>query len=75
MPEALKNLSYTDDQINDIIGFAVGHASLRGCPHLNEEFLKSKGMTDELITKVENSLAGAFDINFVLIVGHLEMST
>ena len=42
VPEALKNLNYTDDQINDIIGFAVGHASLRGCPHLNEEFLNQK---------------------------------
>ena len=65
VPQALRNLKYTDAQINDVIGFAVGHASLRGCPHLNEEFLKSKGMSDELISKIENSLAGAFDINFV----------
>ena len=65
MPQALKNLKYTDDQINDVIGYAVGHASLRGCPHLNEEFLQSKGMNTELVNKIENSLAGAFDINFV----------
>ena len=65
VPGALKNLGYTEDHINDVIGFAVGRASLRGCPHLNEEFLKSKGMSDELISKIESSLAGAFDINFV----------
>ncbi len=65
VPQALTNLKYTKDQINDVIGYAVGHASLRGCPHLNEEFLTSKGMNAELIEKIENSLAGAFDINFV----------
>ena len=65
VPQALKNLKYTDSQINDIIGYAVGHASLRGCPHLNEAYLKSKGMKEDLIAKIESSLAGAFDINFV----------
>ena len=65
VPVALKNLGYTQDQIQEITNYAVGMGSLVGCPHLNAEFLKSKGATEEVIQKVESSLISAFDINFV----------
>ncbi len=64
VPPALKQLGYTDAQIDDIIKYAVGRATLVGCPHINPESLKAKGFTDELIAKIEAALPTAFEIQF-----------
>jgi len=64
VPEALKNLGYSDDEIKGIIDYAVGHGTLDGSPGVNAEALKAKGFTDEKIAAVEGSLATAFDIRF-----------
>ena len=65
VPYSLKNLGYTQSQIDEISSYAVGHATLKGCPHVNEDFLKSKGLSEEKIKTIESSLLSAFDINFV----------
>jgi ribonucleoside-diphosphate reductase alpha chain len=65
VPEALRFLGYTPDQIELIIGYAVGHGTLADAPGINHAQLKAKGFTDELIAKVESGLASAFDIKFV----------
>ncbi len=65
VPPALKKLGYGQKEIDDIVNYAVGHATLKGCPEINEQSLKERGLSDELIEKVENSLMGAFDISFV----------
>jgi ribonucleoside-diphosphate reductase alpha chain len=64
VPLALKNLGYKNSQIEDIIKYAVGSATLKGCPTINEEKLTSLGFTKEIIEAVENSLESAFDITF-----------
>ena len=64
VPLALTNLGYKPDVIDAIIKYAVGHATLKGCPIINVENLKKKGMTDKAIEAVEKSLAGAFDLTF-----------
>lgn len=64
VPPALKGLGYNDMEIKAIEQYAIGHATLKGCPYLNESFLKSKGMDDKTIEKIENSLMGAFDVSF-----------
>ncbi|KKJ78342.1 ribonucleotide-diphosphate reductase subunit alpha [Kiloniella litopenaei] len=65
VPGALKNLGYSEDQINDIIKFAVGHGTLKDAPGVNHETLKVKGFTDEAIEAVEAGLGSAFDIKFI----------
>ena len=61
--KALKNLGYNKTQIDEIIKYIVGSASLDGAPHINREELIKKGMTSELVDEVESRLAGAFDLN------------
>lgn len=64
IPSALQKLGYNKDQINEIVKYAKGTASLDGCPYINKESLKTKGFTDEALSKLENSLPSAFDITF-----------
>ena len=66
VPEALRVLGYKPSQIAEIEAYAVGHASLAQAPAINHSSLKAKGFTDEKIKTLESSLAGAFDIKFVL---------
>src|SRR6202522_2155637 len=65
VPEALRALGYDEKQIGDIVGYAVGRATLAHAPGVNHAALKAKGMPKAAIDKVEAALAGAFDIRFV----------
>src|SRR5271165_6007912 len=64
-PEALRALGYDEKEIEDIVGYAVGRATLAHAPGVNHAALKAKGMPKEAVDKVEAALAGAFDIRFV----------
>lgn len=64
VPPALKNLGYSEEQIEQIIKYTKGHGSLIGCPEINAKSLTEKGFTKEIITKIEKSLPSVFDINF-----------
>ncbi len=65
VPLALSNLGYSDQQIKEIEGYAVGHGSLEDCNALSIEALKAKGFTDAVLAKVAGALKSAFDIKFV----------
>lgn len=64
VPLALKNLGYKENEIDDIIKYAKGAATLEGCPHINPESLKEKGFTDEKLEAIDEALPGSFDIKF-----------
>ena len=64
VPEALETLGYDKPTIQAIIDYAVGRGTLEGAPHINHQSLAKKGLTPELIAKVESGLASAFDIKF-----------
>ena len=64
VPEALRVLGYSESQIAEIVGYAVGRGSLKDAPAINYSTLKSKGFTAEAIEKVEKALPTAFDIKF-----------
>lgn len=64
VPPALLKLGYTDEQIDEMKKYAVGHGSLVGCPHINNESLKEKGFGDKELKSVEDQLANAFHITF-----------
>jgi len=65
VPRALKNLGYKEAQIGEMVAHAVGRGTLRSCPHLSVSFLQQKGMSKDIIQKIESTLSGAFDISFV----------
>ncbi|MEJ2025901.1 MAG: adenosylcobalamin-dependent ribonucleoside-diphosphate reductase, partial [Limibacillus sp.] len=64
VPQALRTLGYDEDQIEEMVRYAVGHGTLECAPALNHEALKEKGFTPAVIEAVEESLASAFDIKF-----------
>lgn len=64
VPRALINLGYSEQEIEEIVAYAKGKASLVDCPHINENSLKEKGFTDEKIETLEQVLPGSFDIKF-----------
>jgi len=64
VPRSLKVLGYTPSQIDEIIRYAVGHGTLENAPGINFDALRSKGFTDEILTKLNEGLTSAFDIKF-----------
>jgi ribonucleoside-diphosphate reductase alpha chain len=65
VPEALQRLGYGENQIKDIITYAVGSGSLENCQSVSLNALKDKGFGDTEIVKIEAGLSSAFDIKFV----------
>ncbi|MEO6733245.1 MAG: vitamin B12-dependent ribonucleotide reductase [Ferruginibacter sp.] len=65
VPAALRNLKYTEKELEEIVNYAKGHATLEGAPFINTQSLLAKGFTNEELAKVEASLAVAFEIGFV----------
>jgi len=65
VPQALARQGYGEEEIEAIIRYAVGHATLEGAPGINPQTLRDKGFTDGAIEAVEGAIADAFDIKFV----------
>ncbi len=64
VPHALKKLGYSQSEIEAIVNYTKGHATLRGAPFINIQTLKAKGFTDEILEKLEKDLPFVFDIQF-----------
>ena len=64
VPDALRSLGYSPDEIEAIVNYAVG-LDAAGSPAISHETLKRKGFGAAEIAAVENVLASAFDIKFV----------
>ncbi len=73
---ALNALGYTNQQTEEIIQYVIGSMSLESAPFVNKETLKDKGLNDQDIENIENSLPGAFEIQHafnVFVVGEETM--
>lgn len=64
VPQALRALKYPENEIEEIVNYAKGHATLQGAPHINEETLSAKGFTQAEIEKLNAAMATAFEIGF-----------
>lgn len=64
VPPALRKLGYSQSQIDDIIGYALGHKSLKGAPIINHETLAARGFGPEQLAQLEEALQNAFEIGF-----------
>ncbi|MFS4438422.1 vitamin B12-dependent ribonucleotide reductase [Paracoccaceae bacterium GXU_MW_L88] len=65
VPQALENLGYGKSEIEQIIGYAVGHGTMGNAPGINHTTLAAQGFGPEEIDKIESKLDTAFDIRFV----------
>ena len=65
VPQALRNLKYSESEIEEIVNYAKGHATLKNAPHINFESLANKGFNASDIQKIEKALPTAFEIGFV----------
>ncbi|HUG60273.1 MAG TPA: adenosylcobalamin-dependent ribonucleoside-diphosphate reductase, partial [Methylomirabilota bacterium] len=65
VPEALRSLGYGEAAIAEIEAYAVGHGTMSQAPHVNPTALRSRGVSDSAIEKVQGALKAAFDIQFV----------
>jgi len=66
VPEALAALGYGQQEIDDIVAYAVGTGTLRSLAEgVTHQSLRSKGFSEEAISAVEAALEAAFDVRFV----------
>ncbi|MBX2935243.1 MAG: vitamin B12-dependent ribonucleotide reductase [Ferruginibacter sp.] len=65
VPQALRNLKYNESEIEEIVAYAKGHASLDKAPYINTKTLLEKGFIQEDIDKLNKALGAAFEISFV----------
>ena len=64
VPPALEHLGYADEEIDDIIPYAVGHGTLKGSPAINHDDLRQLGFDDDAIDALRSALPSAFDLGF-----------
>ena len=65
VPQALRNLKYSESEIEEIVNYAKGHATLKGAPFINEVTLAEKGLLPAEIVKLNAAMPSAFEIGFV----------
>ncbi|MGI8598917.1 MAG: vitamin B12-dependent ribonucleotide reductase [Chitinophagaceae bacterium] len=65
VPAALRNLKYSEKEIDAIIKYTVGAGTFAGAPFLNHQSLSEKGFIAEEIKKLDAAVTSAFEIGFV----------
>lgn len=64
VPEALRTLGYSEEQIAAIARHAIGTGTLQGAPAINHQTLRVKGLDNKTIEVIEAAAASLFDIRF-----------
>ncbi|HNX72731.1 MAG TPA: vitamin B12-dependent ribonucleotide reductase [Spirochaetales bacterium] len=62
VPPALKALNYTQEEIDAILAYALGHQTLEGAPGVSLASLRERGLSEEAIAKVETAVKNAFSL-------------
>jgi len=63
---ALQALGYKENEITEMIQYVIGAMSLENSPYVNKESLIEKGLDENDISNIEDSLPGAFEIQHAL---------
>ncbi|MEY3163087.1 MAG: Vitamin B12-dependent ribonucleotide reductase [Planctomycetota bacterium] len=71
LPPALRKMGYSNSQVEEIVGYVVGHKSLAGAPCINHDSLSQKGFDEGALQRLEDALKGAFDISMAFNKGVL----
>lgn len=64
VPPALRQMGYSEKQIQEIINYCQGTGTLKGSPEINHETLRAKGFSEKALQDIEAQLITAFDITF-----------
>jgi len=64
IPPALAKLGYTPSQVEAIIRYCRGTATLQGCPHINPASLRARGFNEDGLRRIEEQLPGVFELGF-----------
>jgi ribonucleoside-diphosphate reductase alpha chain len=64
VPSSLSRMGYNEQQVNDMIRYAVGHGTLKGSTHITYDQLRAKGFGEAEFKLLEKALSDAFDIKF-----------
>jgi ribonucleoside-diphosphate reductase alpha chain len=65
IPAALRNLKYSEQEIDAIVKHAKGHGTFAGAPFINHQSLSEKGFIGEELKKLDTAVESAFEIGFV----------
>ncbi|MCD6064285.1 MAG: vitamin B12-dependent ribonucleotide reductase, partial [Flavipsychrobacter sp.] len=71
IPAALRNLKYSEEEIDAIVKYAKGHGTFAGAPYINHQSLSEKGFIGEELKKLDTAVESAFEIGFVFNVYNL----
>jgi ribonucleoside-diphosphate reductase alpha chain len=64
VPRALRNLGYSEKEVEEIVAHCIGRASLKNAPFINWNTLTEKGFSESLLKRIEEELPAAFDLSF-----------
>ena len=64
VPNALRQLGYSEHDVKDIIDYCVGRKTLRGCPGINHESLSLKGFHEEQLKLLETQLPNLSELKY-----------
>ncbi len=65
IPAALRNLKYSESEMDAIVKYAKGHGTFAGAPYINHQTLSEKGFLGEELKKLDAAVESAFEIGFV----------
>ncbi|MBS1946465.1 MAG: vitamin B12-dependent ribonucleotide reductase [Bacteroidetes bacterium] len=65
VPAALRNLGYSEKDIDAVVKYAVGAGTFAGAPYINHQTLSEKGFIAEEIKKLDTAVGSAFEVGFV----------
>ncbi|MCF6227261.1 MAG: vitamin B12-dependent ribonucleotide reductase, partial [Planctomycetes bacterium] len=63
---ALHNLGYSESETKTIVEYVVGTLNVKGAPYINDESLRSAGLDSTDITRINNALEGALELQFAV---------
>src|SRR5262249_61635571 len=75
VPRALRRLGYDADEIGRIVHYAVGTGTFEDAPQINRSSLLKKGLREEEIQRIEESLPAMLDLRFAFARGMLGEET
>ncbi len=71
VPVTLRNLGYEEHEVEAIVNYAKGYATIKGAPHINFDSLAAKGFTQDDLERVDKGMVSAFEISFAFNVWSL----
>lgn len=70
VPRALKKLGYSNEEVKNILHYALGSLTFKGAPHINDQSLMAKGFTKEDLAHQEKALQHALSLRSVFSYHH-----